>query len=248
MLLVLICRSLEEIFKLDNTKASLFFKKLRFEIYKIEKKLLAKLKNKLDFSLLVTLNTDIIPLKDILSITKKAIFSGGKTINLEGENISLDVLLKIAKGIRKLTKETDNFFIITDRIDVAIEVEADGIYLKKKFFSVTDLKKRFFFYKPIGYAAYNEKDIQKGIKMGVDFIGIEPEFKFGRNKKLNIFDLKNLYKRYYSLLPLIVMGGLSPDKIREGIKNGIKNFAVNSLLIENENVIKIIKQFKELIS
>ncbi len=242
-------RSLEEFLKLKDKKGAELSKQLRFFIYDLEKELIQALKKEFDLSLYAIIDTEFINIKEVEQVVKNVIQGGATLIQLCADNLDDRSFVKIAKKIKKNTSESNIPFIINNRIDIAIIIDADGIHIDDIYLKPEVARNKFYYDKIIGYSASNEKEIEKGIKNKVDYIGLEPYFLMDIKKntvKLKV--VKQIYRRYSKSIPLVIMEGFNPINIKLCAEKGIRNFAMTSAILTPENAEKITQQFKSMIS
>lgn len=241
-------RVLEEFLKLNDQKGAEMFKKIRFYIYNLEKKILTSIKKEFDLSLYIIIDTNFIKIKDI-EITVNDIIKGGATIiQLRSKNMYGRHLLNTAKKIKNISEKFKIPFIMDDRIDIAIASDADGIHVGQKDLRPDLIRDKFFYNKIIGYSASNEKEIKEGIKFKADYIGLGPAFqtntKKDSGKPLGLQKVKQLYHKYNKTIPIVVIGGINPDTIKMCLQADIKNFAIISSILESKNIKNTTSQFK----
>ena len=63
----------------------------------------------------------------ITEVIAKAIAGGASIIQLRDKESTAKKLLHDAFALRELTREKDVIFIVNDRVDVALAVDADGV-------------------------------------------------------------------------------------------------------------------------
>ncbi len=242
-------RVLEEVLKLNDEEGANIFKEIRFDIYDLEKEILIAIKKEFDLSLYVIIDTEFIKIEDIEKAVNDIISGGATLIQLKALNIETPLLLNISKKIRKITEKFNIPLIINSRIDIAIAAGADGIHIEKNSLQPDIIRNKFSYNKIIGYSASNEKEIEKGIKYNVDYIGLAPVIRAGgETDSIKPSALKQIYRRYIKDIPIVITGGLSPRTIRTCLENGIKNFAMTSAILVPGKIKKITSQFKNMIS
>lgn len=221
-------RVLEEFSKLINPRQGKIYKNIRFKLYEIERGVYFTLvrKTRLDFDLYVV--TD--PARDHVKVAREAIKGGVKIIQLRDKTASKKQILKWAKQIRGLTQKAGMTFIVNDYIDIAEQVDADGVHLGQgdlKRTSIARARKRLGESKIIGASTHNLAQALKAQREGADYVAVGPIFstptKPGK-KPVGVSLLKRVKKNIK--VPIVAIGGIDKSNIQR-IKNaGIEHAAV----------------------
>ncbi len=180
--------------------------------------------------------------RDVIEDVKIAIDNGIKIIQLRDKVNNKETILETAKQLRELTKEKGVILIINDHIDIAKEVDADGVHLGQDDTPIEEAR-NLLNNKIIGISCHSLKQAIKAEKDGADYIGIGPIFKtqtkdyqeIGSNIITNV---KNSIK-----IPFIAIGGIDKDNIDEVLNAGATRVAIISALL-NKNYINNLNYFK----
>ena len=180
--------------------------------------------------------------RDVIEDVKIAIDNGIKIIQLRDKVNNKETILETAKQLRELTKQKGVILIINDHIDIAKEVDADGVHLGQDDTPIEEAR-NLLNNKIIGISCHSLKQAIKAEKDGADYIGIGPIFKtqtkdyqeIGSNIITNV---KNSIK-----IPFIAIGGIDKDNIDEVLNAGATRVAIISALL-NKNYINNLNYFK----
>ena len=231
-------RVLEEFSKLIHNKSSREFKKTRFRIYELEKRIFYLLvrKLKLDFDLYLVMD----PMRDHIKTAKAAIAGGAKIIQLRDKTASKKQILKWAKQIRKLTKKAGVTFILNDYPDIAREVDADGIHLGQgdlKVSSIKAVRKKLGLGKIIGVSTHSFAQAVHAERAGADYIAVGPIFKTPTKPDVAAVGLK-LLSRVLSRIkvPVVAIGGINSSTIYSVKKAGCLRVAVIRAVLAKRNI------------
>jgi len=215
-------------------------KALRFQLYEIEKEL----------SILILPHLPAYPLyvivdpeqkkKNFLSFVEELVENGAKIIQLRAKNLADRDFYCLGKKIRKLT-EGKAVFIINDRVDLAISLNAEGVHLGQDDLPIGEAKK-FFPGKIVGLSCHNEEDILVAKKQNVSYISIGPIFvtKIKRAKEPVGLELIKRARKEVNL-PIVAIGGIGEGNIREVFDAGADYAAVISFLAESKEPGKKLK-------
>ena len=171
--------------------------------------------------------------KDFLSFVDELVKNGAKIIQLRAKNLRDREFYSLGKRIKSITRGKC-CFIINDRIDLAISLEADGVHLGRDDLPVKEAEK-IFPGKIIGISCHTENDLSIAKNENVSYISIGPIFetKIKKDKKpIGLGLIKRARKEV--ALPIVAIGGINEENIREVFEAGADYAAVISALAESK--------------
>ena len=107
---------------------------------------------------------------DFLDNVALLLNSKADVIELETKGIDASSIIKAGKRIRELTAVFGALFIISDRIDIAKILDADGVILDKTGMSIADAQKLIEGGMLLGYFVSRNEDIKQLKDNDLDFI------------------------------------------------------------------------------
>ncbi|MBU1766955.1 MAG: thiamine phosphate synthase, partial [Candidatus Omnitrophica bacterium] len=232
-------RVLEEYSKLINSKVTDKIKKIRFDLYVLQKEIqLSIYRKELTSKLGLYIITDEkIAGKSNAKIVVEAVKGGADTIQLRDKTCSDKKLCTEAKKIRTLIPQRI-LFIVNDRVDIALAVEADGVHLGKDDLSITEAREIIGEDKIIGISCDSVKEAIKAEKDGADYVALGPIFPTTTKKDvpypLGIKVIKEAKKKIS--IPIVAIGGINEKNIGEALKSGADSVAVISAVLKNSNI------------
>ncbi|NEP20413.1 MAG: thiamine phosphate synthase [Leptolyngbya sp. SIO4C1] len=120
-------RVLEEYGKLHSADMAAACKQLRYRLYSLESELLGdRLRQRLARSRLYLVTS---PSDSLLSVVEAALKGGVDIVQYREKTADDMQRLPVAEKMRQLCYQYDALFIVNDRIDLALAVEADGVHL-----------------------------------------------------------------------------------------------------------------------
>jgi len=231
-------RVLEEFSKLTAPKAGQTFKKIRFQIYELEKVLFAKLSKRLKLDFNLYLVTD--PQFDHIKGVKAAIAGGVKIIQLREKGGDKKKYLGLAKKMRAITSSAGVTFIVNDYVDVAKEVGADGVHVGQddlKKTTVQKIRKVLGDDKLIGVTTRNLVQAKKAEKDGADYVSLGPIFATPSKPGVEPRGVKQLAKVVKSLkIPVVAIGGINQANIKKVQGAGCSRFAVIRAVLGEKDI------------
>lgn len=157
--------------------------------------------------------------------------------------------LDTGKKVREICHKYNKIFIVNDDVYIAKGLKADGIHLG--ILDMNPIKAREILGKDaiIGATCNNIKEIIQRAEQGVDYIGLGP-FRFTTTKKklaptLGIegyLDILSQMKERNINIPIIAIGGICTEDIKQIMQTGVHGIALSSLITRAENKKEIINQ------
>ncbi|KAA0259212.1 thiamine phosphate synthase [Deferribacter autotrophicus] len=149
----------------------------------------------------------------------------------------------IGLKIKKILNNKDALFIVNDRVDLAIVLEADGVHLGVKDIPAKVVKEKY----PnliIGYSCNTESDIRYANDIPADYIGIGPAFQTNTKEDLRPVlskdDYINLIKK--ANMPAVAIGGIKGDNISNFNNIEIDGFAISSYICASKKPFEKVKE------
>ncbi|MDP3764982.1 MAG: thiamine phosphate synthase [Nanoarchaeota archaeon] len=191
--------------------------------------------------------------KNAIEDVKAAIKGGVKIVQYREKEASAKQMIAEASIIKKLCRKNNVLFIVNDRIDIAVAVNADGVHMSEEDMPYKYARKLLGKDKIIGLSAHSLKQALQNQKLGADYTSIGPIYYTTTKKPAKapiglepIMQLKNKLK-----IPLVAIGGINEANIENVLKAGAKNIAVISGIVAKydvegtvRNLIKIIYKHK----
>ncbi len=174
------------------------------------------------------------PLIDTISFALKG---GVKTVQLREKGLATHELYSIACELRKITSDFKANFIINDRVDIALAVEADGVHLGWQSLPFGIVRKLLGFEKLIGVSTHNRQEALQAQEYGADYITFGPIFdtpsKAGLLKPTGVEAIQKLKKEIN--IPIVALGGINENNAEAVLDGGADGIAVISSIMQADN-------------
>jgi len=150
------------------------------------------------------------------------------------KNTSKNLIIKIAKRIKKITKKNKVKFIINDDSKLAKEVSADGCHIGQLDNTVRSARK-YIKKKIIGVTCHNSKELAlKAYEDKADYLAFGSFFKSRLKPKAKKADLKILFWAKKNIKkPIVVIGGITDKNYKKLIKAGANYIAISTFIWNN---------------
>jgi thiamine-phosphate pyrophosphorylase len=226
-------RVLEEYGKLYKTDMALSCKQMRYRVYTLESKLCSNLPlSKLKDALLYLVTS---PSANILEIIEASLKAGLTLVQYRDKHTDDTVRLTQAQQICQLCHRYNALFIMNDRVDIALAVNADGVHLGQQDIPIALARKILGSDKIVGRSTTNCDEMEKAIAEGADYIGVGPVYATPTKEGKAPAGLE--YVRYataHSPLPWFAIGGIDSDNLAEVLAAGATRVAVVRAIMRSE--------------
>ena len=224
-------RVLEEYSKLYNPNMGKAFKQMRYRIYTLESDLMGNHRQQLLSRSRLYLVTSP---NERLVETVEAALKGGLTLVQYRDKIADDtVRLEQAKKLRQLCHAYGAIFIINDRVDVALAVDADGVHLGQQDLPISIARQLLGPHRLIGRSTTNSQEMQAAIAEGADYVGVGPVYQTPTKEGKAAAGLEYVsYAAKNCSIPWFAIGGIDPNNINDVINAGANRVAVVRSLMQ----------------
>ncbi len=139
-------------------------------------------------------------------------------------------------------------FLINDRIDIALAVDADGVHLGAGDMPYAVARKMLGKKKVIGLTVRSLKEAQAAQKMGADYIGVAPIFATATKSDAGEPVGPRLIKKIKAKvsIPIVAIGGINLANAREVIQAGAEAICAISAVVGKPGARQQILKFQKL--
>ena len=245
-------RTLAE-YSVENTENVALFEKLRYESYTLEKIMWDKLKEKYNQiklaqkSLYLVTNSDEFESEDkFLDAIASALEGGVDILQLREKTMPANKILELGKKVKQLCLQYDVTFIVNDRIDIALLLEADGVHLGQDDLDVKSAREILGANAIVGVSTHAPEQALKAVADGADYIGVGPVFKTPTKQGRVPVGLE--YVKWASEnieIPAFAIGGIDTENCQQVLEAGLKRIAVVRAIINALSPQQNAKTFKK---
>ena len=183
---------------------------------------------------------------DPLNRIMEAAAHGVSMIQLREKGLSVRLFIQRALDLKNRLSPWGIPLIINDRVDVAMAAGAHGVHLGRSDMSVKKARSLLGPGKIIGFSASSLDDALQGCDDGADYIGAGALFPTATKKDaapLSLDDFEQIARG--TPLPVVAIGGITPDKVSLLLSRGAAGVAVSSAILQSENIPEAVKAFLE---
>jgi thiamine-phosphate pyrophosphorylase len=235
-------RVLEEYGKLYDPDMGTTFKQMRYQVYILESNLLAYRRHQLLEKSRLYLVTSA---SDQLFFTVEAALQGGLTLVQYREKVADDsIKLSHAQKLRQMCHHYGALFIMNDRVDLAIAVDADGVHLGQQDVPIALARQLLGPQRIIGRSTTNPDELQRAIAEGADYIGVGPVYETPTKAGKAAAGLEYIqYAAKHASVPWFAIGGIDPSNINDVLASGAQRVAIVRAIMQAEQPTLVTQYF-----
>lgn len=178
---------------------------------------------------------------------EKALAGGVTLLQLREKELDSDAFLLEAKEIQTLCKKYQVPLIINDNVELAKEINADGVHVGQEDMQVERARKILGPDKIIGVSAHSVEEALLAEQNGADYLGVGAVFTTGT--KLNAGSIrhetvKEICEAVH--IPVAAIGGINRENVLQLAGTGIDGIAVVSAIFAQPDICAAAKELKEL--
>lgn len=189
--------------------------------------------------------------RNIVSAAGNVISGGADIIQLRfkpacrsGRNMELSKVIEDACRIARLAKSSNVVFIINDRIDVALLVNADGVHLGDEDIPYAYARKLLGREKIIGLSTHSLKQALFAEKLGADYISLGPVFATPTKPEYKAVGLSLIRKVKNKIrIPFVAIGGINLNNLSKVLGAGADRVAVVRAVCRAKNIQNTVRNF-----
>ncbi|AFY48248.1 thiamine-phosphate pyrophosphorylase [Nostoc sp. PCC 7524] len=226
-------RVVEEYGKLYHPNMGKAFKQMRYQVYTLETELMGYERHQLLWRSRLYLVTS--PSENLLATVESALKGGLTLVQYRDKDTDDTVRLEQATKLQQLCHAYGALFIINDRVDLALAVDADGVHLGQQDMPIAIARQLLGPQRLIGRSTTNSEEMHKAIAEGADYIGVGPVYETPTKAGKAAAGLEYVrYAEQNSSVPWFAIGGIDVNNINDVIDAGAERVAVVRSLMQAE--------------
>ncbi len=171
-------------------------------------------------------------------VVEEAIRGGATAIQLRAKEISTREMWETGLEIRKVCRAAGVLFIVNDRLDVALAVDADGLHVGQDDLPASEARRLLGPDKVLGVSARSVEEALKAAEDGADYLGVGPVYPTGTKADAGAATGVEVVRDICRLvdLPVVGIGGIGPGNAPEVIAAGADGVSVISAVVAAEDI------------
>ncbi|HHQ45299.1 MAG TPA: thiamine phosphate synthase [Candidatus Altiarchaeales archaeon] len=182
--------------------------------------------------------------KNILETVGKALEGGASVVQYREKEKPIRELLTEAAEVRRICAGKASF-LVNDRIDIALAVDADGVHLGQDDMPIHLARKLLGEKKIIGITVHNVSEALEAETRGADYLGVSPIYATGTKADAGEPAGVKLIRevRENTGLPIAAIGGITKENIDPVVEAGADMVCAISATICAEDIADAVEYF-----
>lgn len=182
-------------------------------------------------------------------VAAMAIAGGASVIQLRDKQASVRELCEIGRRIKALTVRTGAHFIVNDRVDIALAIDADGVHLGQDDLPAGLARDILGPRRILGVSVENGDQARRAARAGATYVAIGPIYEARGSKAdagapIGVEAITELRK--HTRLPIVAIGGINHDRVADVARAGADGAAVISAIVSATDITEATREMKRL--
>jgi len=193
----------------------------------------------------------LVPPDRLPEIVSAALRGGVTAVQLRAKSATTLELLELARNLNAICREAGVPFIVNDRIDVALAAEADGAHvghIGEEDLSPHDARRLLGADAIVGVSVGTPQEAHMATSQGASYVSAGPMFATSTKANAGPAAGENLLRgvRAATGLPLVVIGGITPQRSAALFAAGADGVCVGAAIIRGPDPEAAARAFFEL--
>src|SRR3954452_10698392 len=166
-------------------------------------------------------------------IVRAAIRGGGDAVQLRGKDLPMREQVAIGRVLRDITREAGILFIVNDRADLAVALDADGVHVGQDDLPAELVRQVVGPERIVGVSAATIPEAIAARDAGADYLGVGAIYSTATKSDAGAPTGPDLIRVIGAAvaLPIVGIGGINRDNAAEVIASGAVGVAVVSAIV-----------------
>jgi thiamine-phosphate pyrophosphorylase len=188
--------------------------------------------------LYVILDPDAAQGRPLLDLLKQAADGGARLFQYRAKSVSALAAYQQALPLRQAARDCGALFVVNDRCDLALAVDADGVHLGQQDLPLAMARSVMGRERLIGVSTHTDDQVSAATRDGADYLGFGPIFppssKRDHEPVVGIDGLRRI--RRLTSLPVFAIGGITVESAGELARAGADGIAVVAAIAQAADV------------
>ena len=195
--------------------------------------------------LYIILDPSVYPARSLVSVLTTAAEAGASLFQYRNKTASMKEAYVEALALRQAAAKAGVLFIVNDRCDLAMAVDADGVHLGQGDLPLDLARKVMGPDKLIGISTHNPDQVREAAAGKPDYLAFGPIFKPASKQDHDpIVGLEGLHAiRALTSLPVFAIGGIQIDQAGEVMRAGANGVAVIAAILKAPDISQAVNAF-----
>ncbi len=201
------------------------------------------------FDLYVVTDSDLSKGRSDSEIARLAYEGGADAVQLRMKHADGAEMLAQARAIAEVAAEMNRFFIVNDRVDVAMASGADGVHLGQSDIPVEDARRLMGDDALIGVSVQTVEQAVRAVDGGADYLGVGSVFRTStKPDAVQGIGLGAVFEIRHAVdVPVVAIGGINRGNVQDVIRAGADAAAVVSAVVAHDDPRAAAHELRDLI-
>ena len=168
---------------------------------------------------------------------EESLKGGATMIQLREKHLDHEHFLKEAKEIKELCRKYQVPFLINDDVDVAVEVDADGVHVGQHDMEAGEVRKKIGPNRILGVSAQTVEQALLAQQAGADYLGVGAVFPTGTKDDADAVSIQTLGEICRAVsIPVVAIGGIGQHNVMQLAGSEICGIAVVSAIYAQQDI------------
>lgn len=180
---------------------------------------------------------------------KKALEAGVRFFQYRDKQGTRKSVFETSLLLSRIARDARACFIVNDHADIAAAVDADGVHLGQDDLPIESARKLVGKDRWIGISTHNLEQARAAEREGADYIGFGPLFPTATKDAGQAQGIQTLTViRQAVSIPIIAIGGITHEKVRDVFAHGADGVAVISAILAAPDIRQASEQMVRMIA
>ena len=190
-------------------------------------------RDRMDYSVYVVVDRRFARGGRLEEIVRAALRGGATVIQLREKEAGIREMIEMGRRLRDICHSFGVPFIVNDRVDVALAVDADGVHVGPEDMPPEIARRLIGPDRILGVSATSVDEALQGERAGADYLGVGDVFgtrtKPDAGKPIGPNGLAEIVRRVR--VPVVAIGGVTAENAGEAVRAGAAGVAVISAVV-----------------
>jgi thiamine-phosphate pyrophosphorylase len=165
----------------------------------------------------------------------------------KGSDLTPRETVELGRQLRAVCREHGIPFIVNDRVDLALILDADGVHIGQEDLPVPDVR-RIIGSRLLGVSTETVEEARRAVAEGADYLGVGPMFatstKPDAGDPIGPSAITRIRREIGAEIPLVGIGGVTPERAPEVLAAGADGVAVISAISRAASPVEAARLFR----
>lgn len=185
--------------------------------------------------------------RELAAVVGECLAAGLPAVQVREKDLGAADLAFLCRRIRGLTLDTGALLVVNDRVDVALAVGADGVQRASTSLPVKDIRALVGTRLRIGASVHSLPEALEAEVNGADWLVFGPVYDTPSKRAFGLPQGLDKLARVATAvrIPVIAIGGVTPERVREVRRAGASGVAVISAILTADSPADATRRFLE---